>query len=152
MHLSPSFLAALTVMKAVTCKTQTLGWVLGLFFGLCTSAQSTPQLRCDVTYAGKTHVLKTLPVSDPYSVEAVDIGGRFFFKMVMVGRAAKIDHILVYAYLDQEPKPVIIQESKYLPPFRVSAQPYLLTGEQHLYAGPIERELIYRCWLGGVQP
>ena len=141
-------LAVLSFIEATLCQTRTLGWVLGLFFSLWTSAQASPQLSCDVTYAGKTHVLKALPVSDPYSVEAVDIGGRFFFKMVMVGRAAKVDHILVYAYLDQEPRP----ESKYLPPFRVTAQPYLLTGEQHLYAGPIERELIYRCWLGGVEP
>jgi hypothetical protein len=145
-------LAVLSFIEATLCQTRTLGWVLGLFFSLWTSAQASPQLSCDVTYAGKTHVLKALPVSDPYSVEAVDIGGRFFFKMVMVGRAAKVDHILVYAYLDQEPRPVIMQESKYLPPFRVTAQPYLLTGEQHLYAGPIERELIYRCWLGGVEP
>ncbi len=145
-------LAVLSFIEATLCQTRTLGWVLGLFFSLWTSAQASPQLSCDVTYAGKTHVLKALPVSDPYSVEAVDIGGRFFFKMVMVGRAAKVDHILVYAYLDQEPRPVIMQESKFLPPFRVTAQPYLLTGEQHLYAGPIERELIYRCWLGGVEP
>ena len=145
-------LAVLSFIEATLCQTRTLGWVLGLLFSLWTSAQASPQLSCDVTYAGKTHVLKALPVSDPYSVEAVDIGGRFFFKMVMVGRAAKVDHILVYAYLDQEPRPVIMQESKYLPPFRVTAQPYLLTGEQHLYAGPIERELIYRCWLGGVEP
>jgi hypothetical protein len=149
--MSPSDFSAMSFIKAAPYTTRTLGWVLGLFFGLWTSAQATPQLRCEVTYAGKTHVLTAQPVSDPYSVAAVDIGGRFLFKMVMVGRATKIDHILVYAYLDQEPRPVIVQESKYLPPFRVSAQPYLLTGEQHVYAGPIERELIYRCWLGGVQ-
>jgi hypothetical protein len=109
-------------------------------------------LRCDVTYAGHTQVLTARPVRDPYSVEAVDIGGRFFFKTVMVGRADRIDHILIYAYLDQEPRPVIVQQSKYLPPFRATAQPYMLTGEQHVYAGPIERELIYTCWLGGVRP
>ena len=30
-------------------------------------------------------------------------------------------------------------------PYPVSATPYLLTGEQHLYAGVVERELIYSC-------
>jgi hypothetical protein len=126
--------------------------LLFVFWAAASSAQASPQLRCDVTYAGHTQVLTARPVSDPYRVDAVDIGGRFFFKMVMVGNAARIDHILIYAYLDQEPRPVIVQQSKYLPPFRATAQPYVLTGEQHVYAGPVERELIYTCWLGGVRP
>lgn len=144
-----------SVMSCLTicsCKTRTLSLALGLFLGLWTSAQATPQLRCEVTYAGATHILTAQPVSDPYSVQAVDIGGRFFFKVVMVGRAAKLDHVLIYVHFNQEPRPVIVQESKYLPPFRISKKPYVLTGEQHVYAGPIERELIYRCWLEGVQP
>jgi hypothetical protein len=127
------------------------GWLFG-FWAAAASAQASPLLRCDVTYAGHTQVLTARPVSDPYPVEAVAIGGRFFFKMVMVGRADRIDHILIYAYLDQEPRPVIVQQSKYLAPFRATAQPYVLTGEQHVYAGPVERELIYTCWLGGVRP
>jgi hypothetical protein len=45
-----------------------------------------------------------------------------------------------------------VQEAKYLPPFRVTDKPYPLTGEQHLYAGPVERELIYSCTLEGLQP
>jgi len=129
-----------------------LSWLLIWTWGWCAAAQASPQLRCEVTYAGQTQVLTARPVRDPYSVEAVDIGGRFLFKMVMVGNAARIDHILIYAYLDQEPRPVIVQQSKYLAPFRATAQPYVLTGEQHVYAGPFERELIYRCWLGGVKP
>lgn len=139
-------------MTICSRKNRMLSLALGLFLGLWTSAQATPQLRCEVTYAGTTHILTAQPVSDPYSVQAVDIGGRFFFKVVMVGRAAKLDHVLIYVYFNQEPRPVIVKESKYLPPFRISKKPYVLTGEQHVYAGPIERELIYRCWLEGVQP
>lgn len=129
-------------------------WVVALCIclGGVTAVQASPLLRCEVTYAGQTHQLTARPVSDPYAVEAVDIGGRFFFKMVMVERANRLDRILIYTYLEQEPRPLILQEIKYLPPFRVSAKPYLLTGEQHVYAGPIERELIYRCWLSGVSP
>jgi len=130
---------------------QMLGFsILGL--AAACGAQAAPQLRCEVTYAGHTRVLTAQPVSDPYSVEAVDIGGRFFFKMAMVGHAAKLEHILIYVYLNQEPRPVIVQQIKYLPPFRNGAQPYLLTGEQHVYAGPVERELIYSCGLVGVKP
>jgi hypothetical protein len=31
-------------------------------------------------------------------------------------------------------------------------KPYPLTGEQHLYAGVVERELIYSCTLEGIAP
>ncbi len=146
---------ALAFLNVPRSPRQALGRFCGLlfFFGAAAaSAQASPLLRCEVTYAGHTHVLTARPVRDPYHVEAVDVGGRFFFKTVMVGRADRIDHILIYAYLDQEPRPVIVQQGKYLPPFRVTAQPYMLTGEQHVYAGPVERELIYTCWLGGVRP
>lgn len=114
------------------------------------AAHAQPELRCEVTYAGTTHVLKAQPVQDPYSVEAVDIGGRFLFKMVMVGRETQLAYINLYVYLQQEPRPVIVQEVKYLPPFRNTPKPFGFTGEQHVYAGPIERELIYRCGLRGL--
>ena len=141
----------MTALRLHQCLTQKwCAFVLGVA-GVY-AAHAAPQLRCEVTYAGHTHVLVAQPVSDPYAVDAVDIGGRFFFKAVMMGRTAKLDHILIYVYLHQEPRPLIVQQLKYLPPFTASAQPYLLTGEQHVYAGPVERELIYRCWLGGVSP
>ena len=120
--------------------------------GAYASAHATALLRCDVSYAGTTHRISTRAVSDPYGVASVDIGGRFFFKPVMVGRGSRVDYVLLYAYLDQEPRPVMVQEAKYLPPFGSGKKPYLLTGEQHLYAGPVERELVYRCWLSGVAP
>jgi len=114
------------------------------------SAHAHALLRCDVSYAGTTHHVTARPVADPYGVESVDIGGRFFFKPVVVGQGSRVDYILLYAYLDQEPRPVMVQEVKYLPPFRAGKKPYGLTGEQHLYAGPVEGELIYQCWLSGV--
>jgi len=113
---------------------------------------AAPLLRCDVAYAGTTHVIETAPVADPYRVPSVDIGGRFRFKAVMVGSAERIDRILLYAYLDTSSQPILIQQVKYLAPFKASAKPYPLTGEQHLYAGPVERELIYSCSLKGIAP
>ena len=121
---------------------------LGLVLGLNTAA--APLLRCQVIYAGTTHTVEAQPVADPYSVPSVAIGGRFLFKPVVVGTAQRIDYIKLYAYLDASRQPVLIQEAKFLPPFRRSPTPYLLTGIQYLYAGPVERELQYSCTLEGV--
>lgn len=109
-------------------------------------------LHCDVTYAGSTHVVETQAVTDPYPVPSVNIGGRFWFKAVMVGNDSQVDYIKLYAYLDTRQQPLLIQEAIYLPPFQSTPSPYLLTGTQHLYAGPVERELMYSCTLQGVQP
>jgi hypothetical protein len=117
-----------------------------------TAAIAAPLLRCQVTYAGTTHTIEASPVADPYPVPSVDIGGRFRFKAVMVGSTARVDRILLYAYVDTKRQPVLVQQAKYLPPFTVSQTPYPLTGEQHLYAGVVERELIYSCTLQDIQP
>ena len=120
------------------------------------SVQATPLLRCNVTYAGASQSIEATPVTDPYPVPSVDIGGRFRFKAVMVGSTTRLDRIVLYAYLnvdaDAGTQPTLIQQVKYLPPFKASAAPYPLTGEQRLYAGTAERELIYSCTLEGVQP
>lgn len=111
---------------------------------------AAPLLRCEVAYAGTTHVIEARPVADPYPVASVDIGGRFRFKAVMVGDARHIEYIKLYAYLDAKRQPILVQEAKYLPPFNAASTPYLLTGEQYLYAGAVERELMYRCTLEGI--
>ena len=113
---------------------------------------AAPLLRCQVAYAGTTHTIEANPVADQYPVPSVDIGGRFRFKAVMVGSNERVERVLLYAYLDAKHQPILVQEAKYLPPYPVSATPYLLTGEQHLYAGVVERELIYSCTLQGIQP
>jgi hypothetical protein len=125
------------------------------FVGGCmalSTAQATPFLHCEVTYAGATQVVHAVPVADPYEVAPVDIAERFLFKVVMTATRGRLDHVLIYTYLQQEPRPVLLQQAKYFAPFKPRRQPVLLTGEQHIYGGPIERELIYRCWLGGIQP
>jgi hypothetical protein len=119
---------------------------------LCRPAQSSPLLHCEVTYGGTTDVIETGPVPDPYPVPSTDIGGRFAFKAVMVGNGAGVDYIKLYAYFNTQRQPVLIQEAKYLPPFPAFATPVDLTGEQHLYAGPAERELVYRCTFQGARP
>lgn len=116
---------------------------------LTQAAFAAPVLRCDVTYAGSTTVIETRPVADPYPVASTDIGGRFRFKAIMVGDSTRVDYIKLYAYLDTSRQPLLIQEVTYLPPFKATPKAYPLTGEQHLFAGPVERELIYSCSLAG---
>jgi len=116
------------------------------------SVWSAALLRCEVTYAGSTQVIDTGPVADPYPVASVDIGGRFWFKAVMVGQGSRVDYVKLYAYLDTPKQPLLIHEAVFLPPFQIGAAPSALTGTQHLYAGPVERELVYTCTLQGAQP
>ena len=120
-------------------------------------AAATPLLRCDVAYAGTTHTVEARPVSDPYPVASVDIGGRFRFKPVMVGQGDAVAYIKLYSYLETRRQPVLIHMLRYLPPFpspspAPGSSTINLTGQQTLYAGPVERELQYQCFLQGVSP
>lgn len=126
-----------------------------LLAALPTLAAATPLLRCDVVYAGTTHTVEARPVSDPYPVASVDIGGRFRFKPVMVGQGDEVEYIKLYSYLETRRQPVLIHMLRYLPPFPPpppGSGTVNLTGQQTLYAGPVERELQYQCFLQGLQP
>lgn len=112
--------------------------------------QAAPLLQCRVTYADTTHEVTARISADPYSIDAVDIGGRFRFKAVMIGHGSQIDYIKLYAYLDTARQPILIQQATYLPPFRVSDAATPLTGQQRLYASEVERELQYVCSLQAV--
>lgn len=116
---------------------------------LCTPLQAAPLLRCQLTYAGSTQLLEATPVADPYRVRSVGVGGRFRFKAVVGGTASQVDYVKLYAYLETKQQPVLVQQATYLPPF---ATGQTLTGQQFLYAGPVERELQYNCSLSGMAP
>ncbi len=119
---------------------------------LSQSVLAAPLLRCTVAYAGSSQTIESHPVADPYPVASMDIGGRFRFKAVMVGGVADVDYIKLYTYLDTRKQPILVHEANYLPPFNATSKPYSLTGEQRVYAGPVERELLYNCTLEGVKP
>ncbi len=110
-----------------------------------TSAQAI--LRCYVDYAGQTQIVSTGPQASPYPINAEDIQGRFRFKTVMVGSAQHIHYIKLYAYFQSRDGDVLIHQASYQPPFQVSAQEFFFTPDNRLYAGPLERELAYRCSL-----
>jgi hypothetical protein len=117
----------------------------------CATASATPLLRCELTYAGSTHMVDTMIGGDPYKTESVDVDGRFRFKAVILGTAQKIDAIKLYAYYETSRQPILIEEAKYLPPFANSDSPYALTGLHMLYAPPLGRELQYGCALREVK-
>ncbi len=126
-------------------------WV-AVCLGVAGPAFASARLDCELTYGGDTQRVTAQPVTDPYTVPSVDVAGRFLFKPVLVGAGANVSHVSLYVYVDTERQPVLIQQATYRPPFAASAQsgPIALTGRQHLYAGPVERELIYSCHLTGV--
>ena len=129
--------------------------VVAALTGLCHGpGWAAGQLRCDVTYAGDTRTLVATPVADPYGVGTEDIRGRFRFRAVVVGTSERIDYINLYVYQRQATQAVLVQQAKYLSPFVRPADggSWPLTGEQRLYAGPMERELIYSCTLQQGRP
>lgn len=118
------------------------------------SGLAEPRLRCEMTYAGAMQVVEAGPTNQPYATPAVDIGGRFHFKAVMVQGPELISRIALYVYVVTATQPLLIQRALYLSPYPLGpeGQAVDLTGEQRLYAGPLERELIYRCQLSGWRP
>lgn len=114
---------------------------------LAKSLQAQVLLRCYVTYAGQTQIITTSMQASPYETRAEDIQGRFRFKPVMVGAAQRIDYIKLYAYFQSRTGDVLIHQASYQPPFLLQPQEFFFTPENRLYAGPLERELEYRCSL-----
>jgi len=143
----PSGLTAL-VLGAAACA----GWAQTQADATQTAPNSAEaRLVCLVTYAGSTQEIVATPTREPYRVPAVDIAGRFSFKAVMVGQGQSVSRInlSVYAFLGELAVP--IQHATYLPSANGVWPPRnpSLTGLQRLYAGPLERELMYECQLTG---
>jgi hypothetical protein len=80
---------------------------------------AAPRLRCEVDQGGKTQTIEAAPVSDPYSVQGVDINGRFRFKAVLVGAADRIAYVALYTWYLGDVPPVLLHEAKYQAPERL---------------------------------
>jgi len=117
-----------------------------------------PLLHCEITYAATTYKLDERISHDPgadvgsdtggaYINEASDIGGRFRFKAVLLGTAAQLNTVKLYAYYETDRQPLLLSEVKYVAPFHYSATPNSLTGVHYLYSPPLGRELQYGCAL-----
>ena len=136
------FFAAGKKRMPLTWLRLTLRLLIGL--ALCHPVLASPLLRCEVTYAGQTHHLKFEPTSLPYAAQPVEIANRFLFKAVVLDDVTPV-HVALYVYLQQEPRPYLLQHAVYSALQTTGRLPF--TGEQHLYGGSLERELIYQCWL-----
>lgn len=122
---------------------------LMIIFQAC-AGHAASELHCQVSYADIDVFLTAKAVDNPYTVAPVDVAGRFLIKPVLVQSAQTAGYVAIYIYDQSRPQPMLIQEAKYLGPFDLSGAS--LTGEQHLYAGPLERELIYNCHLSKAIP
>lgn len=109
--------------------------------------EATPLLRCFVSYADQTTIVKTRLQQSPYEIQTTDIGGRFAFKATMIGDKNKINYIALYTYFQASPKDLPIHEAIYRGPFNPTRTAQALGPENHLYAGEVERELKYHCEL-----
>ena len=111
-------------------------------------ACAAPLLRCQIDHAGKTYLLDFPPVSDPYTVAAVDINERFSFKAVVIGDAHHVEYIKLYTYSQLRRQPMLMHEAKYLAPVPATGPaPVSLTGLNFIYSPRLERELQYSCTL-----
>ncbi len=122
-----------------------------------TPVAAAPLLRCQIDQGGTTRMLEFAPVSDPYSVRAIDINGRFRFKAVVIGDARGVEYIKLYTYSQTRRQPVLLHVAKYMAPVAlpvsVPEPPFAaLTGHQYLYSPQLERELQYGCALIEVAP
>ncbi len=117
-----------------------------------------PVLHCEMTYAGTTQLYEARLQHDTdadagsdtggaYTIEAMDIGGRFRVKALLLGTMQTLNMIKLYIYYESDREPVLLQEVKYTAPFTYSGTPYSLTGHNYLYSPPLGRELQYGCAL-----
>jgi hypothetical protein len=148
--------APLARFSVPACRIFCLAAALTLAWAWLTPAWAAPVLRCQIDQGGTTRVLEFSPTSDPYSVRAVDINGRFRFKAVVIGDALHIDYIKLYAYSQNRRQPVLLHVAKYMAPVAAPHMPEAsfaaLTGHQYLYSPQREREMQYGCALIEVAP
>ena len=112
----------------------------------CMNVQASPPMLgvdCKVSYAGQTHHINLKPTTEPYSVQPIDIAGRFLFKGALL-QQSRSHSISLYIYLQNDARPILLQQATYTRISPNSHRPF--TGEQKVYGGALERELIYRCW------
>jgi hypothetical protein len=121
--------------------------VAALLCGGAGCARRAKAVACTVTYGGEARRLEFPPTTDPYAVQALDIAGRFRFKVVYLREPRSAASINVYAYQQVDGANVLLQEGKYAPPFSLGARArYGFTGRQLVYSAT-ERELEYWCEL-----
>jgi hypothetical protein len=113
-----------------------------------TASAASPLLRCEISQGGEAYIVDFLPRTDPYTVEAKNINGKFRFKAIVLGNDKLVESVKIYTYYQEHHQMVLLHEARYMPPF--SQQPSssaALTGVNYLYSPRLEEELQYGCTL-----
>lgn len=117
------------------------------------SVHAAPLLRCNFEVNAQTYQHDFKPVADPYTVESVDLGGRFRFKAVVLGDDHQVRLINLYASYQTRRQPMILQQMQYVAPVAQRDPPTdALTGRVFLYSPFLGKELQYACALHEVSP
>lgn len=119
---------------------------LSLAVVTCHAAPNLGHVVCQVTYGGETQTLDAIPTADPYVVSAVDIAGRFRFKLIALGTIKQLEAVKIYVYAHDKTRDTLLQEARYLASELKQSESF--TGHQYLYSAPLGRELQYSCSLG----
>lgn len=124
-------------------------WLWGLFgFFFTLGAMASPVLRCNFEVNAEHYQHAFMPVSDPYTVQSVDLGGRFRFKAVVLGDAQQVALINLYVSYQTERQPMLMQHLKFIKPVALTQpSPDALTGRVALYSPFLGKELQYSCAL-----
>ena len=128
-----------------------LGWrmlAMLLPLGLPTVVQAVPELRCHFEVNAERFDHSFKPVSEPYSVQSVNLADRFRFKAVVLGDETRVDLINLYVFYQTQRQPMLLQHVKYVAPVALShPDPDALTGRVALYSPFLGKELQYSCAL-----
>lgn len=112
------------------------------------ACSASPLLRCQFGRSDDQRTVDFVPVSDPYTIKAVDIDGRFRFKAVVVGNQQSINYITLNVYYQEKHQWKLLHQVKYFPPFKENDfSPYNLTGANYVYSPILGREFQYSCSL-----
>lgn len=117
------------------------------------SVHAAPLLRCNFEVNAQTYQHDFKPVTDPYAVDSVDLGGRFRFKAVVLGNDHQVRLINLYASYQTRRQPMILQQAQYTAPVAQHDPAFdALTGRVFLYSPFLGKELQYACALHEVSP
>jgi hypothetical protein len=123
-------------------------WLLaaGLAVCGCEGGSRVQAAECVLDYGGESRTVVVEPTSDPYRVQPLNIDDVFEFKAVYVTAPADVAVLDLYTYHVSERGPVIIEQTKYRPPFPKNGPGAAgtFTGSHYVY-GPNGAEFLYSC-------
>ena len=98
-------------------------WLLAALLALaltstgCRRASAPALVECVLDYGGQARTTVVRATTDPYRVKPVNVDDQFAFRAVYVTAPAAAAVLDLYTYYVTEKGPVIVEQTKYLPPF-----------------------------------